>query len=480
MKKKNIALIVTAALALSAFAGCAAPTSDKSNSSTEGLTAAQIAKGAADALSSATSISTSSELEFSGNFSFGDTSTDLNMTMNTIAETVLDPAASHVLQTMRMSYSDQDYTQSLEFYTVDENGTSYIYTGSDGVWAKSVSDEDIVAANGTVFQKIADGEIDAKLDDETEKINGRDAYEMSLSIAGDYIKDLLGFSLGESLADGLSFSNMVLETEVYVYVDTLEPACVSISCEELGKTLFEKLIGLTGTDFSIDDFDVDFSYNSFNEIDEITVPDDVKAAAEENADASQSEHSDSESSAEVKAIQNKIDSAEDKSSNGDLPIALELNIDSNKLSVPSDYSTMAKLGWTLDTSAGSTVEANNYGLEYMTNGENTLSVYIYNSADTEASYEDCEIIGISVVGSDISNMKVSLPSNITLGSTTLDDVLKACGKPANYYVDDSMIYVFYSSGDSNKILSLYFDFGTEVLNEIEIQDITSVSETLSS
>ncbi len=480
MKKKNIALIVTAALALTSLVGCnaATPTTPDNSSGSE-LTVEAIAKGAADALNAAKSISTSSELDFSGSFSYSDTAAEIDMTLNTDAENIISPAASHVTQKMKMSYLDQSYDQTLEFYTVEEDGTSYVYTGSDGIWVKSAStDEDTNFSNTTIFQKIADGEIDATLDSEKEDINGREAYEMTLPIAGDYLEDMIGFSLGESLADSLSFAGLSLETSLYVYTDTLEPACVSISCEELGESLFEKLIGLTGVDFSVDDFEIDFTYNSFNNIDEITVPDDVKAAAAEST--AQSTDSDVESSPEVQNVQKEIENTEKKSNNGDVPTTLELTVGSDKISVPLSYSSMVELGWTISDSADGVVATNDYDYEYMTKDGNSVLVYIYNPSSSEASYDNCEIISIDVSDYDLADMTASLPSDISIGKSTLDDVLAAYGKPTNFYVDDSMIYAYYASDDLNKMLSLYFDFDNKLLDEIEIQDMTSVSGELSS
>ncbi len=476
--KKNLPIILAAALALSSFVGCSAPSSTET-SVTETRSLESIAQAAADTLNSASSMKTTSKLVFSGTFSLNGVSTELDMSMSTVAESVIDPASSHITQTMLMSYLNQSYDQTLEFYTVDENGTSYTYTGNDGVWAKSTTTEEAVPTDGTIFEKIVDGTLKAELSKETVTRDDQELYEITLSDASAYLKDLFGFSLGETLAENLNLSDLTLETKLYVYTDTLKPASISISCKELGQSLFEALVGLTDLDFSVDTFTIEFIYDSFNDIDEIVVPDDVKALAEQSADTQTgSADSDSESSPEVQAVKSKIESAEDKSSNGDLPAALNLSLDSDNVAVPLGYSELTALDWTVDDSADGMVAANDYDLEYMTDGDNKISVYIYNPSDSEAAYEDCEIIGIYIYSTDIADASVSLPSNISLNSSTLDDVLSAYGKPDDCYVDDSMIYIYYSSDDANKIMSLYFSFDGEVLNEIEVQDMSSVAGTL--
>ena len=482
MKKKTLSAIIAVSMAAAAFSGCG-----NGNKPAADLTAQEVAKGAAEAIESASSVSSQLTIDLSGSFTYQDQTADMSMLLGCGIETVMDPVSAHITETLKMSYMDQSSDQAIEFYLVPEDGKQYVYTGSGDTWTKSeATGAESEESSDTIFREIADGNIDAKLADTTETLNDRSAYVLDLSVTGDYLSDMIDFSFNgdTGLFGNVDYSDMEMDTEIYVYADTLEPALLKISCDEMGAAMFEQMFGYTDVDCDIDNYSISCEYTGFNEISEITVPDSVKAAAGNTADASgetpQTDPSGTDGPAsdgdsigeDTASVEAAIENAPEiiySSSTGELDLEFSMSIDGAEYVIPASYSELTDNGWTVSEDSDGLVYAGDYDLEYMYKDDAAILAYIYNPGSSDAEYAGCEIIGIDVMSFDSENKQVSLPSGVVLSESTLDDVLAAYGKPTSFFVDESMIYLGYMSADQANIASLYFNYDTHVLDEIDIQ-----------
>ena len=480
LRYKFIALTTAASMAALAFTGCGGQKDDvqQSSGSVQDITAAEAASGAAEVLESASSVNSQVSVELSGTFSYEDEAAEMSTSIVCDIESVLDPAASHVVETITSAYIDTSYEQSVESYTVDEDGTHYTYSGSGDMWTKTeTGDVEAQDNTGTIFHEIADGNLDAALSGSTEKFNGRDVYILNVDVLGDHLDSIIDFSFDDQsdIFGNIDYSDMSMDTTLYVYTDTLEPAYITVSCDELGNAMFEQMLASSDVDFTVDSFNIQCTYNSFNDVDDITVPEEVKTAAENPSDTS-SESSDPDgsgnASSEIADVESSINNADDivyDPATGELDLDFTFFDGDSEYALPVSYTAFTDSGWAIDDSSSGMVYANDYALEYMHKGDSTITVYIYNSDSSDREYSECSVIGMDVTSSDLGSMQAALPSGISLSSSTLDDVLAAYGKPTTHYVDETMVYVDYMSDDMSQTLCLYFDPATQVLNEIDIQ-----------
>lgn len=475
--------MIATAMAAAVFSGCGNGSTDSGS-----LSVTDIAEGAADVLEAAKSVSSQITIDLTGDFSYNNESTEMSMVLDCGIESIMEPVAAHITENLSMSYAGESSDQSVEIYVVPEDGKTYAYTGTGDMWVRSEAEgSEANDTSDTIFREIADGNIDASLAAEKETLeNGREAYVLTSPVTGNYLDQIIDFSVDNEsgLFGDIDYSDMTMDTTIYIYTDTLEPALINISCSELGQAMFEQTLGFSGVDFEIGNFSIECTYNGFDTISEITVPDDVKAAAEasdasdndtqtgDQSDSQSGTDADSSSSAETIPAEESIANAEEiiyNSAEGVLDFEPALTIDGTEYTLPFSYTDLTDDGWTVNESADGIVYANNYDLEYMNKGTTSILVYIYNPSSSDCEYSACEIIGIDIVDYNSSNIRTSLPSNIAIADSTLSDVLDAYGKPSNYFVDETMIYLGYMSDDYSNVMSLYFDSSSQLLTEIDVQ-----------
>lgn len=499
MKKKTLSAIIAFSMAAAALAGCGNNNENQNEASIkEDLSVTEVAKGAADALDSAESISSQLTVDLSSSFTYEDQTSDMSMVLDCGIESVTDPVSAHMTETLKMSYLEESSDQTIEFYVVPEDGKQYVYTGSGDTWTKAeASASEANDTTGTIFNEIADGNIEADLADELETLdNGRSAYVLNMSVAGDYLSQMIDFNFSgdTGIFGDIDYSGMQMDTTAYVYADTLEPARLEISCGEMGEAMFEQMFGYAGVDYTVNNYSITCAYNEFNSISEITVPEEVKSAAGGSQDTSDtSAESDSSETGETSSngdsigadtasVEAAIENAPEiiySSASGELDFEPSISIDDSEYVLPASYSALIDNGWTVNESADGIVYAGDYDLEYMHKGDASITAYIYNPGSSDAEYSACEIIGINVLNSESADSNISISSGIALSESTLSDVLEAYGKPSTYFVDESMIYLGYMSDDMMHIVSLYFDPASHVLNEIDIQEHPATDQGLS-
>ncbi len=467
MKKRFFLIAIAAVVAAAFFQAC----TSKQDSESAALLQ-EIAASAADVFETAASMSSKMTTDMQGSFSYGEETIEMGLLIDMDIESAGDPPASHISEEISLTYDGETTRQSAEVYSVYEDGVYYMYSNAAGSWEKEESEEGSSEASGeNIFRDIAEGAVEARLEDEMEEYDGRETYVAVMEADGEYIESILSLSAddGTGLFDGLDYSDMAMTVYVYIYADTLEPAGVMILCDEMGEALFEQLLGSSGIETTLESFVIEFTYDSFNAIDEITVPEEVKSEAEGNAGESE------DISTTQEEIETAIESAEYviyDPETGELNIELTITIDGEEISIPARYSQMIEDGWLVDSSADLLVYANDYDLEYMYLGDLTATAYICNFEDEAKEYTDCIVAGLNIYGEDNGSVDVLLPDGICLSVSAVYDVLELYGKPTVYSVADTTTLFMYSNDEGSRVLFMYFDTETCLLTEIELQDVT--------
>lgn len=107
--------------------------------------------------------------------------------------------------------------------------------------------------------------------------------------------------------------------------------------------------------------------------------------------------------------------------------------------------------------------------ETLKNEEKELIVDIVNLDGEKQQLGACSVGGVTLENTDKDNMVYQLPGKITVGESTLDDVLDAYGDPDDRYEEKDWVYVTYEYGIYKKA-DLVFDIEDEVLEKAVLKN----------
>lgn len=247
-----------------------------------------LAKSMAANLGKVESVEMSVKLDFSAVIDMSGISDELgememSMGMDTDMETTLDPAAAYAKGTVSMSIMGQEETQETESYTVIEDGEMVTYTLANGQWMKSVSEEaDSDMLNLSLYEAIADGDLEVEMDEDFASVNDKDAYVLRVNLSGDDLKDFIDTSMdstGMLDDDEIDWDDIKAKLKVYVYKDTKMPAKVKLDCKDLGSAMMDASMGSSGGAVEVKKFDLELIFNDYDSVKKIKVPDEAKETA---------------------------------------------------------------------------------------------------------------------------------------------------------------------------------------------------------
>lgn len=275
MKKKITVIIMCLSISLT-FAGCfKKPETPQS-----------LAQSVAANLEKVESLSINMAMDFEAEITDGtgmtDTAATMGMTMDLDIESTAEPEAAYLSGTMGMSVSGQRNEQEIESYLVEENGETVSYTVSGESCVRQVSDDDSSDAffQRNMYDYIASGDAEAQLEREMASIDNRPAYVLRTKLEGDLLKDVMGLTVSGIFAQGeeSGMDDIEADVTIYIYEDTKLPARVEIGGMGIGRFLEESVNG-TGANMDVSRFDIMMEYTGYDNVDEIEVPADIKAAA---------------------------------------------------------------------------------------------------------------------------------------------------------------------------------------------------------
>lgn len=218
------------------------------------------------------------------------------------AETVAEPAASHIDGTMSASLYGMSTETPLECYVREEEGGNASYISADGEhWVKQItkdSGEEESAEEARFVTEIKLGllllnkyrnkEIAAEQAGETETIGGQQACRIRVRINGQTLQQMLeAASAGNArlkLPEGLDLSGIEGEADLYVYEKTRHPARIVIDSAPLGNTVIHSLIEAQDYVGATDKFTVSVTFTEYNTIDRIEIPEEVVSGAIESGE----------------------------------------------------------------------------------------------------------------------------------------------------------------------------------------------------
>lgn len=287
MKKRYVCLLLTAAAAVCIAGGCGGQ-----------VTAESVLSDMSKNMEAKNSVEGTMSFSFEGNIAQESAGTsvsvDMNMELSADIQSMLgDTQSSYMNGTIDMSVMGINIAMPMEVYTVSEDGAMVSYTGIQEQWIKAPADEsqssgiDEGLFSSDYESLIDDGSAVVVLSDETKQIEGKECYEVTMSLQGEAIEEILGASMNMagSALDGLDEEAMDwsgASQDCLIYIDTEDklPVRAEADMTDLLNRMYEAMEGDVSAEIST--MKISIVYNGFDTVDGITVPEEVKASAVES------------------------------------------------------------------------------------------------------------------------------------------------------------------------------------------------------
>lgn len=189
----------------------------------------------------------------------------MDMSLDMDMKTTMDPIACSMIGTMSMLGQSLD----MEMYMIVDGDEVTTYVGLLGQWMKETADYD----SSTDLIDTTAADLSACLDkltlaEETEDVDGKEAYIITGTITGDVMEDILGSTeeLLDSMTDsGMDMSQFSVDLKYAIGKDDKLPVYMDMT--------FNGMEGVVDdSDFSIDNCTIRLNYKGFDNVDAITVP----------------------------------------------------------------------------------------------------------------------------------------------------------------------------------------------------------------
>ena len=382
---------------------------------------------------------------------------------------------------------EDDASFNMEAYMVEENGTIYSYFDEGDGWMKTEKDEipdilDVEKLLKSINKKIEN----FTLSDDKCTLEGKSCYAVSGKLSKvDYLLEMYDIEL---IFDEIDIDD--LEAYISLYIDAKSKELVSINLDFSSSfvELYEDVDDVE--DVEVEQFALTIIYNSFNDVDEITVPKSVKNAVEDTStkptEPEETKPTEPTEPEETKPAETQPTTPPETTptnpSNNTLSSNwkdLDVEINGVLYKFPYDYEMLKQQGWTINMadygyadgyilnkggSVSSTLKLYNakYGSEYR-------DFYIscgFKNYDTSAKdILECDLWCIvldATYGFSLKDNypKVVIAKNITWGSTKAE-VEAAFGTPKDVYESDSgyVIWTYDNDYHEQMRLTIYDSFG---------------------
>lgn len=197
-------------------------------------------------------------------------------------EHTLDPAAGHAAGHASADINGNEAASEIEIYQVKEGKNDVMYSSMYGQWTRS---EDTGASNtssGEDFFRHAEDAVEGFwLAKEPVEVKERQCYEIYGDMEGEKLMEFLGKDMIEAygLAE-LPQEDALEKLEIPVILDIYQeeklPARILVDMTEIMDQLYESY----GRTMGVNHYKIEVVYDGYNETEKISVPDEVKNAAQ--------------------------------------------------------------------------------------------------------------------------------------------------------------------------------------------------------
>ncbi len=170
----------------------------------------------------------------------------------------------------------------MEIYQVSEDGKQVTYSGLDGQWSQETAEKSTggIALDKNLFSEMGDSMGGFCLAEQPVEVDGKECYEMYGDVTGEELTGILGsqmihgFGLVE-LPDDSAVAQLEIPIIFDIYREEMLPARMIVDMTEVLNELYDTL----GESTDVTHYVIELSFMGYNQIDEITVPEEVKNTA---------------------------------------------------------------------------------------------------------------------------------------------------------------------------------------------------------
>lgn len=206
------------------------------------------------------------------------------VSMDLMMESTLNPSAGHVAGIAGIKMYGVKLESPLEIYQIEENGENVTYSSLDDSWMKSVT-ESGTSTGVTISDGFLDNlndMIDAfQLAEATVSVYEEECYEMYGTITCADLKSLVGEEMLQAyglveIPEQEAIDEMMIPITIDVYTEDMLPARIHVDMTDEMNELYDEY----GESTNVNDFTIDLKFSKYNEIDAITVPEEVIQAVQ--------------------------------------------------------------------------------------------------------------------------------------------------------------------------------------------------------
>lgn len=204
------------------------------------------------------------------------------VTMDMEMENTMEPKAGHARGTAEVTMRGVSLNSEMEIYQVAEDGNQVTYSGLDGQWSQETAEKSTggIALDKNLFSEMGDSIDSFRLAEQPVEVDGKECYEMYGNVTGKELTGVLGsqmihgFGLVE-LPDDSAVAQLEIPVIFDIYHEEMLPARMIVDMTEVLNELYDTL----GESTDVTHYVIVLSFMEYNQIDEITVPEEVKNCA---------------------------------------------------------------------------------------------------------------------------------------------------------------------------------------------------------
>ncbi len=188
-----------------------------------------------------------------------------------------EPEIVYTQGAYKQKIDDTDLTTNIEEYQVKENEKTVTYTKLEDFWMRMDGGTSIKSMAEAILNAVADKKGTAVLADETQQMEGREAYAIHAELPSGDIPEIMSTAeglLGQIGSNGEQMPNILVD--IWISKDTGLPVMLIIDMKDCGNYLIQSIEGASG-EFS--DYNMNITYKAFDTIESLELPQEAKDSA---------------------------------------------------------------------------------------------------------------------------------------------------------------------------------------------------------
>ena len=200
--------------------------------------------------------------------------------MDITMESTLNPKAGHAKGSASIKIFDTELESPLEIYQVIEDGENVTYSSLDNLWQRNVQEDSEVpgiSIDGGMFQNLETLVEQFNLAETLVSVNDKECYEMYGEIKGTDLMSLVGEDLMSAyeiveIPEKDAVNELLIPVTIDVYKEIMLPARIHVDMTDEMNDFYDEI----GESMNVNDFSIDIKFSDYNEVDTITVPEEIK------------------------------------------------------------------------------------------------------------------------------------------------------------------------------------------------------------